>query len=267
VRLQALLLITIIVLGLAITVAADKPLMYSQDWNNGVVIVLLGEQYGTGWWVNDWYVVTAAHVVNYESHITVTLMHGDWISKGQVIFVDRVHDVAIIRAESKPTEQYIFKLSARSPQKGMSVYIIGYPFEIYKIIGDLQKVSSNPRVTLGIVAWVDNAKELFEFSAATDAGNSGGPIVDYDGNVIGLVSFAMKGEAATMYYGSSVDAIKNDLRQAGVSYSVSLSSMASGSFSAPSTGSTLFIALAAGGFAAIMTAILVIPVILARRGR
>ena len=257
-----LVLIVLAVLLAQITMAMD---LYSSTWDNGVVVVLYGTQYGTGWWINDYDLVTAAHVVNYQSHITVTIMHGDYVSKATVIYVDRIHDVAILRAASRPTEQHIFKLSMKGPEKGDTIFVIGYPFELYKIVGDLQKMSADPRVTQGIVAWTYPDKQLFEFSAATDAGNSGGPIVDAYGNVVGLVSFAMTGEAATMYYGSSVEAIKDACRAAGVQYYTGLSSSILGSPSSSTPISPAVIGAVAGGAAAVLTTIMIIPMVRKRR--
>jgi len=261
---RALLLIVLVLLVMASVAGARVSDLYSSSWDKGVVVVLYGTQYGTAWWINENHLVTAAHVVNYQSHITVTIMHGDYTGKATVIYVDQVHDIAILRADSRPASQYIFKLSTRGPEKGDTIFVIGYPFELYKIVGDLQKMSANPRVTQGVVAWVYPEKYLFEFSAATDSGNSGGPIVDAYGNVIGLVSFAMSGEAATLYYGSSVEAIKQACRSVGVKY---YSGLSSGILS--TSGSTpvnpALVGAIAGGIAAVLTTVMIIPVIKSRR--
>ncbi|MCD6300893.1 MAG: trypsin-like peptidase domain-containing protein [Staphylothermus sp.] len=260
-----LLLILIIVILVAPLVVAEE--LYSSMWDKGVVVVLYGSQYGTGWWVSDYYLVTAAHVVNYQSNIAVTIMHGDYVSKANVIYIDRVHDVAVLRASTRPAEQYIWSLAFKDPDKSQQIFVIGYPFELYKIVGDLQKMSADPRIAEGIVAWVYPDKQLFEFQASTDAGNSGGPIVDVSGNVVGLVSFAVKGEAASMYYGTSVSAIKDALTKAGVKYRTGLSSMlgSSGITSSSQVIQPAVIAAITAGTVALLTTVMVLPMVKARK--
>lgn len=257
-----LIILICIILVSPLVIAED---LYSSIWDKGVVVILYGSQYGTGWWVNDYNIVTAAHVVNYQSHIAVTIMHGDYVSKATVIYVDRVHDIAILRAEQRPATQYIWSLAINDPDKGQQIFVVGYPYELYKIVGDLQKMSSNPRVAEGIVAWVYPDKQLFEFQASTDSGNSGGPIVDVSGNVVGLVSFAIQGNAANMYYGTSVSAIKDALRKAGVPYRTGLSSILGSSTSSTEVLQPAIIAAITGGAAAIITITMLLPMIRARR--
>ncbi|RLG89932.1 MAG: hypothetical protein DRO36_06945 [Candidatus Hecatellales archaeon] len=249
--------------ALAHAAAADE--LYSSMWDKGVVVVLYGSQYGTGWWVNEEYIVTAAHVVNYQSAGKCTVIHGDYESVAYVVYVDSLHDVAVLKVERKPSgEIYVWSLSARDPEKGQEIYVVGYPFELYKIIGDIGVMSSNPRVSQGIVNWVYPDKELFEFQASTDSGNSGGPIVDVSGNVVGLVSFALEGNVANMYYGTSVSAIKEALSRIGVKYRVGLSSALTSSGSS-SVMQPAMIAAVAGGAAAIVTTSLMVPMLRGRK--
>ncbi len=257
-RLHVILLL-VVLLGLAASVSAAQAAgsdLYSSLWDKGVVVVLYGSQYGTGWWVDKYYIVTAAHVVNFQSNVKVTLIHGDYQAVGRVIALDSLHDVAVIRAEKAPSSQYIWSLSIGDPDKGEQIFVIGYPFELYKIVGDLNAMSDNPRIAEGIVSWYYPEKQLFEFQASTDSGNSGGPIVDASGNVVGLVSFALEGNAANMYYGTSVSAIKTVLARAGVSYRVGLSSAVS-----ETTRQSYLVPALVGGLAALIVTIMVVPMV------
>jgi len=255
-----LLFVLVILVSPVMFADGREELLYSDDWNNGVVVVLYGNQYGTGWWVNENYLITAGHVVNYESGAKVSIFHGDWTGNGVVVFVDRVHDIAVIRASTRPPHQYVFRLSVNPPEKGETIYVLGYPFELYRIVGNLQKVSYNPRVSMGIVSWVYSDRELFEFSATTDAGNSGGPIVNEAGDVVGLVSFALTGEAATLYYGTSVSAIKVDLDHIHVRYMVSLHSVLENSSSSLSF-QPYIVASVVGAGAAILSMLVLYPML------
>jgi S1-C subfamily serine protease len=222
-------------------------------------VVLYGDQYGTGWFVSNKYIVTAGHVVSYQTNAKVTLIKGDYTGVGYVIYTDSLTDIAIIKVEKGPAEVYVFTLSAKDPEKGQQIYVLGYPYELYKLIGDLAKMSMNPRVSMGVAAWIDSEKKLFEISASVDSGNSGGPITDGFGNVVGLVSFALTGKAATLYYGTSVSAIKEALSKNGISYRVGLSSVISNT-QTNTLPSQLVIAIAGGAASAIVSTIIILSV-------
>lgn len=59
---------------------------------------------------------------------------------------------------------------------------------------------------------------MLKYIGYTDQGNSGGPIVDIDGNIIGIVSFALRRGVAYLFYGTSSDAVVTFLRQAGIPF-------------------------------------------------
>ncbi len=260
VKLSAILFILFFILP----VYAQPEQLYSSSWDKGVLVVLYGDQYGTGWFVHNKYIVTAGHVVQYQVNAKVTLIKGDYSGVGLVIYTDALYDIAIIKVEKPPSEIYIFSLAAKDPEKGQRIFVLGYPFELYKITGDLAKMSLNPRISMGVAAWIEMEKKIFEISASVDSGNSGGPITDEFGNVIGLVSFALTGKAATLYYGTSVSAIKEALSKNGVSYRVGLSSTIA-AVERSTISSQLLIAIAVGAASAIVSTFIILS--MRRRGR
>jgi len=244
------ILITVI-LQLSIARAGES-LSYDENWDYGVVVVLYGSQYGTGFWVGKNWLVTAGHVVSFQSYAKVQLIHGDFETYGTVVYVDQQHDVAVIKAEDVPARVHYFKISV-SIEKGMKVYAIGYPFELYILYGDVKKMSANPRGAEGMITWIDYEAQLAEIQASIDQGNSGGPVVSSSGAVVGLVSFAMQGEVGTMYFVTTCDAIRNALSRAGASYQLDIMS----SLSSSSSGSVLFLG-ALGGFLASLIFLMVV---------
>ncbi len=205
-----ILIIFLVIASLAVPV-------HGFDWSNGVVIVLFGSQYGTGWWVAKNYVVTAAHVVNYQNGTLVQLIRGDWKASGQVVCVDSKLDVAVIKTDRMPVFAHVFPVASRV-EKLQQLFVIGYPFELVQISKSLEAASSDPRIAEGFAAWYKPEYHLIEFQAETDAGNSGGPVVYANGAVAGLVSFALIGKAGVLYFASDADAIKQVLDKAGVHY-------------------------------------------------
>jgi len=200
------------------TTIATKRLSFSEDWLNGVVIVVYGNQYGTGFWINSQYIATAAHVVNFNPSAVVTIIRGSVRSQGRVVALDRQTDVAIIYVQNADrfTNKHIFPLARWMPPPTSTIYVIGYPAELLQVLGSLEALSEHPRVLESHLTWASNG--LIELGGITDAGNSGGPVVDASGAVIGIVSFALRGEAGTLYFATSVANLKRLCRGHHIAY-------------------------------------------------
>ncbi len=254
----AITIAVLIMISLLAVIIATGQDLYSSMWDKGVVVVIYGDQYGTGWWVEKRHIVTAAHVVNFQTNARVSILHGDYESTGIVIYVNQLYDVAIVRVEREPqSAYYIWSLARNDPDKALTIFVIGYPYELYRIVGDIRKMSTMPRVAQGIVAWVHPEKKIFEFQAATDSGNSGGPITDESGNVVGIVSFAMKGNVATLFYGTVISAVKDALERLNINYKTGLGGVVSGTSS--STYQSIFLAAIVGGLAVLVTVMILVP--------
>ncbi len=201
------------------TNTTKQPLSFSEDWLKGTVIVVYNNQYGTGWWMNPSYVATAAHVVGWNPRATVTIIRGNVESSGHVVALDRNGDVCIIRVDHPERfgDKHVFPLAHYMPPPTSTIYVIGYPSELLQVLNnDLHALSEHPRVLESHLTWT--ASGLIELGGITDAGNSGGPVVDSAGNVIGLVSFALRGPAGTLYFATSVRNLKELAQQHGISY-------------------------------------------------
>jgi S1-C subfamily serine protease len=90
-----------------------------------------------------------------------------------------VNDLALLKSELTPSA--VFPLSRQAPYLLQDIYAAGYPF------GNI--ISASVKVTSGIVSSLtgigDNVSNI-QIDAALQPGNSGGPIVDEFGNVIGV---------------------------------------------------------------------------------
>ena len=197
----------------------------AENWSRGVVVVLYGSQYGTGFWINPSHVATAAHVVSYQLSAVVTIVRGEASAQGIVVALDSDTDVAIIQIQNADVfqDKYIFKIARDMPELGSTIYVIGYPSELLQVMGSIEAMSENPRVLRSSLTW--SANGLIELGGITDAGNSGGPVVDSSGNVIGLVSFALRGEAGTLYFATSAGNLKELCDEHNIAYSEGLGSI------------------------------------------
>jgi S1-C subfamily serine protease len=100
----------------------------------------------------------------------------------ELVFADPTNDLALLRADSPPPGVALFRDGPQA-RLGETVMVVGYP------LGGL--LGSGPQVTTGNVSSLigpgDDTRSL-QFTAPTQSGNSGGPLLDGDGAVVGVVS-------------------------------------------------------------------------------
>ncbi len=133
---------------------------------------------GTGFFVNKTGdILTNSHVVDGCTEIRLPAL-----SATATMFVaDKVNDLAIVRTASKPDDVPAIADAARVKQ-GQEVVVFGYPLDGY--------LPAAGNVTTGLVSalagpW--NNSSLVQISAPVQQGNSGGPVIDHKGNVVGVV--------------------------------------------------------------------------------
>lgn len=101
----------------------------------------------------------------------------------RVVSKDSTNDLALLQAPGTTTFKDVAKIRDRSMKSGDSVVAIGFPFHGY--------LTSDFTVTNGIVSSLSglrNDTRHLQISAAVQPGNSGGPLFDMSGQVVGVVS-------------------------------------------------------------------------------
>jgi putative serine protease PepD len=129
-------------------------------------------------------IVTAAHVVDEASSVEVILQDGTTV-KAEVLGIDEASDLAVIKIDPSGIELHPLMVADSSELKvGASVAAIGAPFEYAWSF------------STGIVSGLDRTIEApngfsvshaIQTDAAVNPGNSGGPLLDAEGEVIGVV--------------------------------------------------------------------------------
>jgi len=129
----------------------------------------------------DGYLLTNHHVVRGQERVRVRLSDGSEMP-GRVVGNDPWTDLAIVQAESSPLPFASFGLSAKL-RVGQLVVAIGSPlgFESTVTTGVISALGRTLRSITGHL--VDN---VIQTDAALNPGNSGGPLVDSRGRVIGI---------------------------------------------------------------------------------
>jgi S1-C subfamily serine protease len=135
----------------------------------------------SGLLITNYHVIASEVDPTYEGYSRMTVRLGDSTSPripAKVVGWDKTLDLALIKAEVSP--EYVFSVVDRViPQVGDSVLAIGSP-------GGLEKT-----VTMGIVSALSRRLlqigDVIQIDAAVNHGNSGGPVVDTSGRLVGIV--------------------------------------------------------------------------------
>ncbi|PNG26906.1 S1C family serine protease [Methylocella silvestris] len=135
---------------------------------------------GTGFFVNaEGYVVTNAHVVEECESIRVLEDHGVPIP-ASVVSRDIANDLAVLKTGLKPERTAEIRSGVRF---GENVAAFGFP------LSSLLASSGNFTVgTVTALAGIGDDSRYLQISTPVQPGNSGGPLLDQSGHVVGVVS-------------------------------------------------------------------------------
>lgn len=130
-------------------------------------------------------VITSAHLVNTADQITVKLSSGETVS-ARVIASAPFADVSLLQLESVPKEVVVAKLGdSEKVEVGDEVFVVGAP---YGLSHTLTVGHISARHKLNTVSAGFELSEIFQTDAAINQGNSGGPMFNMAGEVIGIAS-------------------------------------------------------------------------------
>lgn len=131
------------------------------------------------------HIVTAAHVVHTADRVRVAFI-GDVRFDAKVVASDPLQDIALLKIEQIPDKIKPVPLSDSDKVRiGERVFIVGAP---YGLDHSLSVGHISSRHKNGVKSNPNIKTELFQTDAAINTGNSGGPMFDMRGRVIGIVS-------------------------------------------------------------------------------
>ena len=145
-----------------------------------------GTQTGTGFVISDdGYIVTNAHVI--EDYISVMIVDGDMNEfEAEVIGSDSQTDIAVLKIDPSGKDLVAVEFGKSGDLRiGELAIAIGNPlgFDLYGTMTTGIISGLDRSVTIG-----DNTMNLMQTSASINRGNSGGPLIDAYGRVIGITS-------------------------------------------------------------------------------
>ncbi|MBQ4528352.1 MAG: trypsin-like peptidase domain-containing protein [Clostridia bacterium] len=157
-----------------------SPVAYAIDFDvqeiyDSVVVVYTDTGVGSGFYVDENLIITNAHVVEDNKSVTVNLYDGTSV-KGKVTESDSSRDLALIEVDESQTP---LSFSTAELTVGQEVYAIGAPKDIPYTM------------TKGIISALDRVisdNNYIQIDASVNSGNSGGPLVNEAGEVIGVIT-------------------------------------------------------------------------------
>lgn len=151
---------------------------------------------GTGFIISEeGYIVTNYHVVNGADTFVVTL-HDNKSYNAKLVGYEDTNDIAVLKIEPTGRIQGVIYGESSALEVGDSVYVIGNP------LGDLTYTLTDGIVSaLNRLIATDNTTviNMFQTNAAINSGNSGGPVFDEHGYVVGI--------ACAKYASSSIEGL------------------------------------------------------------
>lgn len=171
------------VAGSVVVIRTEEKML--TQWSGGEMVSVGG--LGSGVLVSeDGKILTAAHVVQAAAQIIVEFPSGEVVRARPVAAVPSA-DVALIQLERPPRSQMVVAKMGNSDavEVGEEVFIVGAPLGISHslTVGHISARRDLDRTMSGMFE-----AEFFQTDAAINQGNSGGPMFDMKGEVIGIVS-------------------------------------------------------------------------------
>lgn len=151
---------------------------------DAVVSIKAGKTHGTGFAISeDGYILTAAHIVSGLDTVHIETQSGN-VTQAMVLQVDQGLDVALIKAHDCSFAPLELELDNRSPV-GAEVFGVGTPISENFSRSTSKGVLSGYRTLDG--------KSYIQTDTSLNPGNSGGPLLNENGKVVGIVSWKISG--------------------------------------------------------------------------
>lgn len=140
----------------------------------------------------DGYIATNYHVVDGAKEIQVEYYQNGkkYTHKAKLIITDESNDMAIIKISDENyqmTSAIPYRFSTYTKEVGTDVFTLGYPLSF--IMGEEIKYTKGE---ISAKSGFQGDIRTYQISVPITNGNSGGPLFDYDGNVVGITSSGLK---------------------------------------------------------------------------
>jgi len=156
--------------------------------------------FGTGWALTSRHIVTANHVIADAKYVSIPIENKRFIS-ARVLINDPINDLAILELEEDTIQLKPLPLANRSARIGTQVFTIGFPLP--------GLMGIEPKLTTGIInarSGLQGDRRTYQISVPVQSGNSGGPLLNMQGEVVGITTFKL---AADRVHSMTGDVVQN----------------------------------------------------------
>jgi len=168
-------------------------------------------------------------VINTTSHFKASLINSNEISSGIKAYIEEetgmsdVSDLALIKTD-EPINYPAIPVNSNNYTVGQEIYVVGFP----GIADDQELVGAaavlNSTVTKGTISAIKpnsaSTFDLLQVDASVDNGNSGGPIIDSDGYVIGVATYGLDSGSGNYNMGISGEELQNFLNSNSLDFGI-----------------------------------------------
>ena len=172
----------------------DRLTTIYQQFSPGVVTVQTSTGLGSGWvYGSDGYIVTNDHVVGTETQVEIDFPSG-LKTFGKVVGTDSYSDLAVIKVDVTSSDLHALPMGdSNILQVGQTVIAIGNPFGLSNtmttgIISALGRALPSTSTTQSSTGGYYSTPDIIQTDTAINPGNSGGPLLNLNGEVIGITS-------------------------------------------------------------------------------
>ena len=173
------------------------------------------EGQGSGFIFDDGLVITNAHVINNTQQLIVGLSDGRKF-KGSVLGKDLLTDLAVIKLEGQGPWPKAVLGDSDNIKVGDWAIAVGNPFGLENTV--TLGIISNLNRDVSQLGIYDKKFDLIQTDAAINPGNSGGPLLNNNGEVIGINTLIRSGPGAGLSFAIPINKAKkiaNDLIRKG----------------------------------------------------
>lgn len=171
---------------------------------------------GTGSFIADNVILTNFHVAGNSQEIKIGVTTSDDLYDAEFVYGDKESDVAVIKLKDwnkfvKENPSYrILDYASRVPKEGETVYTIGHPWGLFYSVSKGIVSTSKRKSPANVPTW------WIQTDAHVYNGNSGGPMLNEQGQIVGMNSVMVVNEGGSYGFAIPIGLVKkiiNDLEK------------------------------------------------------
>lgn len=166
--------------------------MYKQAVTQAAIEAATPKEWsGTGFALKDGYLITNYHVIDGAGSIFVQGVNGNFTTKltATVVASDQANDIALLKITDGRFTGFgnvPYQLRTTMADVGESVFALGYP--LADVMGDEIKFTDGK---ISSRTGVQGAVNVYQISVPIQPGNSGGPLFDQQGRIVGITTASL----------------------------------------------------------------------------